>query len=98
MYTCFFDKEVPEEEAEAQLNNHEEELFRHPVPVDMSVKGVSAVQVMVKLVRMLVNLYQNGGIKEDSHDGKIYRASCEPQWKLAPCLARKMYILYKKYM
>ncbi len=59
----FFNKEVPEEEAEAQLNKHEEELFRHPVPVDMSVKGVSAVQIMVKLVRMLVNLYQNGGVK-----------------------------------
>ena len=42
-HTNFILSSIPEEDAEAQLDDHEEELLWHPVPVDVGVKGVGAV-------------------------------------------------------
>jgi hypothetical protein len=51
---------LPEENSESQLDDHEEELLRHPVAVDVSVERVRAVQIVVEFVRMLVNLNLKG--------------------------------------
>jgi len=47
---------LPEEESEAQFDEHKEELLRHAVAVDVRVEGVRAVQVVMQLVRMLIHL------------------------------------------
>lgn len=49
-------KSVPGVKAHPDFQKHEEELLWHPVPVDVCVEGIGAVQVVVQLVRMLINL------------------------------------------
>ena len=46
------------EHAHAQLQDEEEELFRHPVTINVSVEGEGAVKIVMQLVSMLIHLRQ----------------------------------------